>query len=87
MNLANLILYLEIAKSKPNFFSKNFLQLLFDWAIKRLLSDKASYGVLEGFLTSLLGREIKIHRLLERFIARRGAEKVLSLLLKLLLTS
>lgn len=33
--------------------------------MKRLLRDKANYGVLEGFLTSLLGREIKILRLLE----------------------
>lgn len=37
----------------------------FDWAMKRLLRDKANFGVLEGFLTSLLGREIKILRLLE----------------------
>lgn len=32
----------------------------FDWAIKRLLRDKANPTVLEGFLTSLLGKEIKI---------------------------
>lgn len=37
----------------------------FDWAMKRLMRDKANYGVLEGFLTTLLGRPIKIHKLLE----------------------
>ena len=32
----------------------------FDWAIKRLLRNKANFGVLEGFLTVLLGEEIHI---------------------------
>lgn len=37
----------------------------FDWAMKRLLRNKANPVVLEGFLTSLLGREIKIVDFLE----------------------
>lgn len=37
----------------------------FDWAMKRLLRDKAYYVVLEGFLASLLGKRFKIHRFLE----------------------
>lgn len=37
----------------------------FDWAMKRLLRDKANFGVLEGFLTTLLGESIKIKNLLE----------------------
>lgn len=37
----------------------------FDWAIKRLLRNKANYVVLEGLLTTLLDRPIKINRLLE----------------------
>lgn len=37
----------------------------FDWAMKRLLRDKANYGVLEGLITTLLGRPIKIQKLLE----------------------
>ena len=37
----------------------------FDWALKRLLRDKANFDVLEGFLTTLLGTDVKIHRLLE----------------------
>ena len=37
----------------------------FDWALKRLLRDKANFGVLEGFISTLLDRSVKIHRLLE----------------------
>lgn len=37
----------------------------FDWAMKRLLRDNANFGVLEGFLTTLLGKKIKIQKLLE----------------------
>ena len=33
--------------------------------MKRLLRDKANYGVLEGFLTTLLNKNIKIKKLLE----------------------
>ena len=32
----------------------------FDWALKRLLRSKANFGVLEGFLSELLGRRIVI---------------------------
>ena len=37
----------------------------FDWAIKRLLRNKADYVVVEGLLTCLLERPIKIKNLLE----------------------
>ena len=37
----------------------------FDWAMKRLLRDKANYVVLEGLLTTLLGKKITIQKLLE----------------------
>lgn len=37
----------------------------FDWAIKRLLLNKANFGVLEGFLTVLLGEKIQIMEILE----------------------
>ena len=30
----------------------------FDWAIKRILRDKANFGVLEGLMTVLLGDKI-----------------------------
>ena len=37
----------------------------FDWAIKRLLRQKANFGVLEGFLTVFIGEPIKIIDILE----------------------
>lgn len=37
----------------------------FDWAIKRLLRNKANFGVLEGFLTVLLDENIRIIEILE----------------------
>ena len=37
----------------------------FDWAAKRLLRHKANFGVLEGFLTVLLGENIHILEILE----------------------
>ena len=37
----------------------------FDWAMKRLLRDKSNYVVLEGFLSTLLGEDLRILRFLE----------------------
>lgn len=37
----------------------------FDWAVKRLLRNKANFGVLEGFLTVLLNEPIRIVEILE----------------------
>jgi predicted transposase/invertase (TIGR01784 family) len=37
----------------------------FDWAIKRLLRDKADFGILEGFLSVLLNQDIVIEEILE----------------------
>jgi predicted transposase/invertase (TIGR01784 family) len=37
----------------------------FDWAIKRLLRNKANFVVLEGFLSELLFDDIKIQQILE----------------------
>ncbi|NDC41719.1 MAG: Rpn family recombination-promoting nuclease/putative transposase [Chitinophagia bacterium] len=37
----------------------------FDWAIKRLLRNKANFGILEGFLSELLGEDIVIESILE----------------------
>ena len=37
----------------------------FDWAIKRLLRQKANFSVLEGFLTVFIGEQIKIVEILE----------------------
>ena len=35
----------------------------FDWAMKRLLRNKANFGIIEGFLATLLGESIKIKEL------------------------
>ena len=37
----------------------------FDWAIKRLLRQKANFGVLEGFLTVFLREKVTIMEILE----------------------
>ena len=37
----------------------------FDWAAKRMLRDKANFGVLEGLITVLLGEKITIEQILE----------------------
>jgi len=37
----------------------------FDWAVKRLVRNKANFGVLEGFLTVLLNEPIRIVEILE----------------------
>ncbi len=37
----------------------------FDWAIKKLLRNKANFGILEGFLTALLKEDITVINLLE----------------------
>ena len=37
----------------------------FDWAMKRLLRNKANFGILEGFLSELLQMDIKIVEILD----------------------
>ena len=37
----------------------------FDWAMKKLLRNKANYGVLAGLITTLLGKKVSIKKLLE----------------------
>lgn len=37
----------------------------FDWAIKRLLRQKANFGILEGFLSELLKEDIEIVEIIE----------------------
>ncbi|MCB0838492.1 MAG: Rpn family recombination-promoting nuclease/putative transposase, partial [Bacteroidetes bacterium] len=37
----------------------------FDWAIKRLLRQKANFGILEGFLSELLKEDIEIVEILD----------------------
>jgi hypothetical protein len=37
----------------------------FDWALKKLLRHKANFGILEGFLSELLGFDVTIESILE----------------------
>jgi predicted transposase/invertase (TIGR01784 family) len=37
----------------------------FDWAVKKLLRNKANFGILEGFLSELLFEDIRIEKILE----------------------
>ncbi len=37
----------------------------FDWAIKKILRSKANFGILEGFLSELLGKDIQIQDIIE----------------------
>lgn len=37
----------------------------FDWAMKKILRHKANFDILEGFLSELLGQEIKIKQILD----------------------
>ena len=42
---------------------KNLIR--FDWAVKRLLRNKSNFGILEGFLSELIGEDINIENILE----------------------
>ena len=46
----------------------------FDWAMKKLLRSKANFGILEGFLSELLKRDIKILNLLESESNKENAD-------------
>jgi predicted transposase/invertase (TIGR01784 family) len=45
--------------------SSSRVLISFDWALKRLLRQKANHIILEGFLTELLGFDVHIKNLLE----------------------
>jgi predicted transposase/invertase (TIGR01784 family) len=46
----------------------------FDWAIKRLLRQKANFGILEGFLSELLREDVIIKSILESEANKEHAE-------------
>ena len=50
------------AQSRPaaSASAKSKTLIRFDWAIKRLLRNKANYVVLEGFMSSVIGEKVKI---------------------------
>ncbi|GHV15554.1 hypothetical protein AGMMS49938_14050 [Fibrobacterales bacterium] len=50
------------AKKTPTSAPKQLIR--FVWAIKRILRNKADYGILEGFLSELFKDDIKIKEIL-----------------------
>ena len=44
---------------------ENNKYIRFDWAVKRILRDKANFGVLEGLITVLLEEPVHIVEILE----------------------
>jgi len=55
---------------------KNLIR--FDWAMKRLLRNKANFGILEGLLSELLGEDLKIDHLLESESNKEDADNKLN---------
>lgn len=47
----------------------------FDWAMRRLLRNKANFSVLESLLTTLLGEKIVIQKLLESESSQEDLKK------------
>ena len=52
----------------------------FDWAAKNLLRRKANYAILEGFLTTLLGKKIKIKNIADGESSKSGDSKKYNIL-------
>jgi len=46
----------------------------FDWAMKKLLRNKANYEILEGFLSELIGQDVKIQNILESESNKQSAK-------------
>lgn len=49
--------------TRPSNYGRTYIT--FDWAMKRLLRNKANFVILEGFLSELLHSDIKVQNLLE----------------------
>ena len=56
---------IKIKETKKGEVMINEKYIRFDWAVKRMLRDKANFDVLEGLITVLLGEKITIEELLE----------------------
>ena len=56
---------ITFANYKQPTFMEECKYIRFDWAMKRLLRQKANFGILEGLLTTLLGMNIHIKNMLE----------------------
>ncbi|MDR2467313.1 MAG: Rpn family recombination-promoting nuclease/putative transposase [Prevotellaceae bacterium] len=54
----------------------------FGWASRRILRDKANFEILEGFLTSLLGKTVRIQNILETENDRESIDGKVDILAK-----
>lgn len=61
----------KVARSQHfSYFCRNSFKMAkklvrFDWAMKKMLRHKANFDILEGFLSELLGEEVKIKQVLD----------------------
>ncbi|MBW7875553.1 MAG: PD-(D/E)XK nuclease family transposase [Candidatus Cloacimonetes bacterium] len=51
--------------ANEGFVMKRKSLVRFDWAIKKILRQKANFKILEGFISSIIGRDTKIKKILE----------------------
>lgn len=56
---------LAIRRQKYSFMEVSNKYIRFDWAVKRMLRDKANFAVLEGLITVLTGENVTIDEILE----------------------
>ena len=61
--LAKIRLFLSVELNREEDTMGNYIR--FDWAMKRLLRNKANFGVLEGFLTTLLNMQVRIVQMVD----------------------
>jgi len=54
----------------------------FDWAIKKLLRQKDNFDILEGFLSKLLGFDVKIQEILESEVNKNDKFDKVDILVK-----
>jgi hypothetical protein len=50
--------------------------VLFYWAIKKILRSNANFGILEGFLSELLGKDTEVLDMIERKRIRNSANNI-----------
>lgn len=64
---SEIVIFAEVIKLRKVVMSSELQDryVRFDWAIKRLLRQKANFGVLEGFLSVFIGEEVSIVEILE----------------------
>lgn len=63
-----------VQNEKKNTMNDDNRFIRFDWAAKRILRDKANFGVLEGLITVLLNEQVHIVEILESESNQESAE-------------